>query len=125
MIGTSAYSDNENQRGLTFNLEHNSAYMTWAYRTNLSDKNLRMKLTYTAEKVENYDKDQIHLGCDLNLHNYGLDNALLKDWNFQGGSISGTWSGYIVTSFNSDGTAANWKSFSLTFKNGILQSATW
>lgn len=62
--------------------------------------------------------------ADLNLRNHYLHNAILNDWGFKGGSITDTFSGYYVTSFNSNGTAATWKEFKMTFKNGILQSLT-
>lgn len=123
--GTSCYAQNNALRGLAFNLANSAAYMTWAWRENATDASYTMKLSYTAKTTGSYSADHLHTGCPLDMHNYNIENAVLKDWNFNGGSISGTWSGNIVTSFNSDGTAATWKSFSLTFKNGILQSATW
>lgn len=124
-IGTGSYQGDSSKKDLSFNLEYGTAFMDWCYRKNADDSAYTLMFTYTAQKVGGLDADQLHTGCDLNLHNYYLRNAILYDWGFQGGSISGTWSGYIVTSFNSDGTAATWKSFDLTFKNGILQSATW
>lgn len=124
-IGTSTYSDDDSKKGLVFHLNHDSAFMSWCWLADDSNSSFTMKFTYAAKTIGSYLAEQLHTGCDLNLHNYGLHNAVLKDWSFQGGSISGTWSGNIVTSFNSDGTAATWRSFSLTFKNGILQSASW
>lgn len=124
-IGTSTYSDDDSKKGLVFHLNHDSAFMSWCWLADDANSSFTMKFTYAAKTIGSYLAEQLHAGCDLNLHNYGLHNAVLKDWSFQGGSISGTWSGNIVTSFNSDGTAATWRSFSLTFKNGILQSASW
>lgn len=124
-IGTGCYVDDADKRDLSFALENGSAFMDWSYKVKSTDTAYTMMLTYCAQKIGNYDADQLHTGCDLNLHNYYLRKAVLKDFAFEGGSISGTWSGNIVTSFYSDGRAATWKSFSLTFKNGILQSATW
>lgn len=100
--------------------------MTWAYMSSDDAEAFTMKLTYTAQKLsDEYEKDQLHAGCDLNLHNNYLRKAVLSDWKFESGSISGTFKGYYVTSFKSDGTASSWKEFTLTFKNGILQKATW
>lgn len=125
-VGTSSYLHDKNKRGLAFDLNSNSAYMTWAYMSSDDAESFTMKLTYTAQKLsDDYEKDQLHTGCDLNLHNNYLRKAVLSDWKFEGGSISGTFKGYYVTSFKSDGTASSWKEFSLTFKNGILQKATW
>lgn len=125
-VGTSSYLHDDNKRGLSFDLNSNSAYMTWAYMSSDDAESFTMKLTYTAQKLsDEYEKDQLHTGCDLNLHNNYLRKAVLSDWKFEGGSISGTFKGYYVTSFKSDGTASSWKEFTLTFKNGILQKATW
>lgn len=125
-IGTNSYLHDENKRGLAFDLNSNSAYMTWAYMSSDDAEAFTMKLTYTAQKLsDDYEKDQLHTGCDLNLHNNYLRKAVLSDWKFEDGSISGTFKGYYVTSFKSDGTASSWKEFTLTFKNGILQKATW
>lgn len=124
-IGTGYYQDDIDKRNLSFNLENDSAFMDWGYRVNPTDTAYTLIFTYAAKEVGTLAANQLHAGCDLNLRGHYLRNAVLKDFGFEGGSISGTWSGNIVTSFNSDGTAATWRSFSLTFKNGILQSATW
>lgn len=124
-IGTGYYKDDTSKRDLSFNLENGSAFMDWCYRVNSTDSAYTLIFTYAAKKIGDLDANQLHAGCDMNLQGHYLRNAVLKDFGFEGGSISGTWSGNIVTSFNSDGTAATWKSFSLKFKNGILQSATW
>lgn len=129
-IGTNCYSENSEQRALMFDLENSSAYMGWAYQEKQSDDFYTYKLVYCSQDVGSYSADYLHVGCDMNLHNHSLknttlENATLKNWGFAGGSINGTWSGYYVNSFNKDGTAAEWTPFSLTFKNGILQSAAW
>lgn len=124
-IGTNCLSSDSSKRDLSFNLENNAAFMSWAYRAKPTDISYTIMFAYAAQKVDTLDADQLHTGCDLNLHNNYLRNAVLKDCLFSGGSISGTMSGYYVKSFNSDGTAAAWRSFSLTFENGILQSASW
>lgn len=124
-IGTNNYKNNDDIRGLSFDLENSAGYMAWAWRKSETDDIYTIKFAYTAKKVDFYEADQLHAGCDFNMHGFNLHNAVLKDWKFSGGSISGTWSGNVVTSFRTDGTAATWRSFKLTFKNGILQSAEW
>lgn len=124
-IGTGHYKNDTSKRDLSFNLENGSAFIDWCYRMKSTDTAYTLIFTYAAKEVENLDANQLHAGCDMNLRGHYLRNAVLKDFGFEGGSINGTWSGNIVTSFNSDGTAATWRSFSLTFKNGILQSASW
>lgn len=124
-IGTGHYKNDTSKRDLSFNLENGSAFIDWCYRMKSTDTAYTLIFTYAAKKVGDLDANQLHAGCDMNLRGHYLRNAVLKDFGFEGGSINGTWSGNIVTSFNSDGTAATWRSFSLTFKNGILQSASW
>lgn len=129
-IGTNNYSKNAEQRGLMFDLENTSAYMGWGYQEKPSDGFYTFKLVYCSQNVGNYSANSLHVGCDVNFHgnhikDTTLEDVTLKNFSFEGGSINGTWSGYYVNSFNKDGTAAEWTPFSLTFKNGILQSAAW
>lgn len=128
----SGYWNNENtKRGIAFHLENDSAFMSWDYRDSASDSLYTIKWLYAAKSLQytsgsgSFTADNLHAGCDIDMHNYNIKNVMLKDWGFNGGSITDTFSGYYVTQFNSDGTAASWRSFSLTFKNGILQSSTW
>ena len=123
-IGTNCYAKDDSKRALTFDLENSGAFMSWNYLVNSSDSAYTMMFTYTAKAVGGLAANQLHTGCDLNLHNNNLRNAVLVDWSVEGGSITDTFSGYYVTSFNSDGTAKTWKSFKMTFKSGILQSLT-
>lgn len=124
-IGTGYYASNNSLKGLGFHLNYDAAFMTWSWKTSSTTDMYTMFLTYAAKSIGDLEAGRLHAGCDIDMRNNNLRRPILTDWNFQGGSISGTWSGYIVTSFYDDGRAASWKSFSLTFKNGILQSATW
>lgn len=123
-IGTGCYASDTSKRDLSFNLENGSAFMDWCYRMKSTDSSYTLIFTYAAQKIGSLEANQLHTGCDLNLRNHYLHNAILNDWGFKGGSITDTFSGYYVTSFNSNGTAATWKEFKMTFKNGILQSLT-
>ena len=124
-IGTGYYAQNDNYKGLAFHLNYDAAYMTWAYMKSSSTDTYTMYLTYCAKTIDDMEAGKIHVGCDKDLRNHYLNRAQLSNWVFAGGSISGTFKGYYVTSFNSDGTASTWKSFELVFNRGILQSATW
>lgn len=124
-IGTGQYKDDPSKRDLSFNLENGSAFMDWCYRVNPTDTTYSLIFTYAAQQIGSLEADQLHANRDLNLHNCYLRKAILKDWAFAGGSIIDTWSGYYATSVNEDGTASKLIPFSLTFKNGILQSAAW
>lgn len=115
-IGTGCYDSDASKRDLSFNLENGSAFMDWCYRMKSTDSSYTLIFTYAAQKIGSLEANQLHTGCDLNLRNHYLHNAILNDWGFKGGSITDTFSGYYVTSFNSNGTAATWKEFKMTFK---------
>lgn len=123
-IGTGCYDSDTSKRDLSFNLDNGSAFMDWCYRMKSTDSSYTLIFTYAAQKIGSLEANQLHTGCDLNLQNYYLHNAILNDWGFKGGSITDSFSGYYVTSFNSDGTAKTWRSFKMTFKSGILTVLT-
>ena len=123
-IGTGCYDSDTSKRDLSFNLDNGSAFMDWCYRMKSTDSSYTLTFTYAAQKIGSLEANQLHTGCDLNLQNYYLHNAILNDWGFKGGSITDSFSGYYVTSFNSDGTAKTWRSFKMTFKSGILTALT-
>lgn len=123
-IGTGCYDSDTSKRDLSFNLNNGSAFMDWCYRMKSTDSSYTLIFTYAAQKIGSLEANQLHTGCDLNLQNYYLHNAILNDWGFKGGSITDSFSGYYVTSFNSDGTAKTWRSFKMTFKSGILTALT-
>lgn len=125
-IGSGYWNSDNTKRGIAFHLENGSAFMSWGYRNNAGDTSYTTKWLYASKKLSDSDSnDNLHAGCDIDMHNYTIKNVTLKNWGFNGGTITDTFSGYYVTQFNSDGTAASWRSFSLTFKNGILQSSAW
>ena len=121
-------SSDTSKRGLEFRARNGAAYVGWS----IWDGSVyNEKLWYTAVTLPNsagqnvFASDNLHTGCDMDFHNHYLKNPVMKDWGFDGGTISGTISGLYATSYNSDGTAATWRSFSLTFNRGILKSASW
>lgn len=122
--GTNCYVGDSSVRGIVFDLEKDAGYMAWSHRDDEGEAYI-MKWVYTAKSFSDFKADTLNAKCNVDVHNYKLQNANLENWGFVGGCISGTWKGNVVTSFNSDGTAATWKSFELTFKNGILQKAIW
>lgn len=132
-IGTN-YWFNTSHKGLVFDLEYNSGYMAWAYRESENAKTYTTKwlyingstdITYTNSDnvTKTLKKNTIYAGCDVNMNNYFLNNVVLKDWSFEGRSITGTFSGYYIDSISNG--VPNYKGFSLDFVSGILQSASW
>ena len=124
-IGSGYWNSDNTKRGIAFHLENGSTFMSWGYRNNASDSSYTAKWLYASKKLNSSDNDNnLHAGCDIDMHNYTMKKVTLKDWGFNGGSISDTFSGIYITAVHSDGTFS-YRNFSLTFKNGILQSSAW
>lgn len=137
MIGTTSYNGADQKRGLVFNLRNSSSYMAWCWDDQVVS-GYQIKLAYVKPNEtigilsggSETDSNgtlvgSLHTLCPLNLHNYHLHNAVLKDWAFDGGGFIGTRTFQIPTSIRtSDGTVASWANIELKFKNGILQSAS-
>ena len=120
-IGTNVYTKDTSLKGTVFDLEPQGAYMTWAAKRSSSETNYLMKLFYASQNLNGAVADRVHLGCDLDMHNYTLRNV-----KFEGGGITGTMNFVQIKAINGDGTAATWyNDCKLTFQNGILTSATW
>lgn len=127
-IGTNAVHNHPNLKGLDFNMEPGGAYMGWSYRNSTSKLTYDFKLCYVANSFDTFTtSDRIYLGCDLDANNYRLRHAWI-DPNTGGcsGGINGTISFVKVTSVGSDGRLGGWNpGCHMTFKNGMLVSATW
>lgn len=121
--GTNCYVGDSSIRGIVFDLEKDAGYMSWSHR-DTEGSVYEMKWVYAAKDFLNFKADSLNAKCNVDIHNYKLQNANLENWGFSGGCISDTFSGYYITSFHGDG-GFDYRSFSLTFKNGILQSAYW
>lgn len=116
--GTSYHNATPNIRGIVFELEQDAGFMSWVYKEETGQP-YYYKWLYTAKNFDGFTADTLHALCPMDLHNNNL-----KNWSFEGGCISDTFKGYYITSVHSDGSF-DYKLFSLTFKNGILQSASW
>lgn len=137
LIGTTSYINSDSKRGLVFNLRNSSTYMAWCWDDNTGD-GYQIKLAYLKPNVTmgilsgGSEKDSngtlvgsLHTLCPLDLHKHHLHNAVLKDWAFDGGGFTGSKTFQIPTSIRTnDGTVATWTTITLSFKNGILQSAS-
>lgn len=117
-IGTNHYTGDSSKYGLTFDLNSSGAYMTWASKTSSSDTSYMMKWTYANKTIGNYGSGKLHAGCNIDMHNYKLDNL--------GGGITQTIHYVQVLSMNSDGTAALWgPNGMMEFTNGLLTNLTY
>ena len=121
-IGTNQWSSNNAHKGLVFDLEAQGKYMTWARKKSASDDTYTTILCYSrANSI--YDKEGLHLGCNLygnNFDAYGLD---LHDSSANGYSVTEGKRVPIITSIksNADGTIS-WTYSSFTVRNGMITS---
>lgn len=67
-IGTSQYANDHNIIGLSFNIEPNGNYMSFASKDNESQDTFFWKLIYARTAFANYKKDTLNLGCTLDTH---------------------------------------------------------
>lgn len=120
-IGTNQYADNTAIKGITFDLESQGGYMTWAVNKTSANSTYTMIWSYANKTIGNYEAGKLHAGCDIDMHNHTLRNV-----KFEGGGITGTMNFVQISGMNSNGTASNWyNNCKLQFQNGILISGTW
>ena len=122
-IGTNELQSDSSKKGLNFDLESNSAYMTWASKDSSSANVYTMKWTYVQKDKGwgNYTAGELHAGCNVDMHGWTLKNP-----SFEGGGINGTLNFVQILRMDSDGTVASWSNdCKMQFKNGILISGTW
>lgn len=131
-IGTWKYLREESLPGLEFFINSNTAkfmawgcgYLTVSQAGTISHPN-NYKWLYAVSEFQQFDADSLNALCKIDMHNHYLENAILKDWGFSGGSITNTFEGRYIVSSDTQGHVTESRSFKLVFKNGILQSATW
>ena len=121
-IGTNQWADNNTHKGLVFDLEAQGEYMTWARKKSASDDTYTTILCYSrANSI--YDKEGLHLGCNLygnNFDAYGLD---LHDSSANGYSVTEGKRVPIITSIKSNGDGTiSWTYSSFTVRNGMITS---
>lgn len=119
-IGTNYWSDNETHKGLVFDLDYQGKYMAFAQKPSSSSNAYSTMLCFSrANSI--YNTYGVHMGCDLDMHNYKLKNV-----SWEKGGITGTLNFVKVVSMDSDGTVNTWTNgCKLQFENGILIAGTW
>ena len=120
LIGTNRYISDSTKAGLSFNLNMDGAYMTWAARTN-STGYYTMRWTYAQNDFANFSGGMLNAGCDIDMHNYKLRNVRWPD-----GGVTATINYVQVLKVDSTGKPTTWgPNAKLQFKNGILIDATY
>ena len=119
-IGTNYWSDNDAHKGLVFDLDYQGKYMAFAQKPSSSSNAYSTMLCFSrANSI--YNTYGVHMGCDLDMHNFKLKNV-----SWEKGGITGTLNFVKVVSMDSDGTVNTWTNgCKLQFENGILIAGTW
>lgn len=110
-IGTNGWHGDSSKFGLNFDLEYDAWYMTWAYRESPSASTYTVKWTYASGGFDNFTKNTLNAGCDIDMHNWKIKNL--------GGGITQTFN-YTLANYRSDGTASSFGNGTMTFTNGLL-----
>lgn len=120
-IGTNNIRNYPKKKGLEFDMQYEGAYMTWSVQ-NSKASDYFMKWTYVSEYegFDNYYSNQLHAGCDINMHGFKLINP-----SFENGGINGTLIMKQIIDIEPDGTPSSWANCTLRFKNGILVGGGW
>ncbi len=139
-IGINNIKDHVDMKGFTFDLEYSGAYMCWAIKETASSDVYSMIWTYANKDWGNgYEAGKLHAGCNIDMHNWGIDNLgltkmsndldmnnyTIKNAHMENG-ITGTLNFVQVKQINTDGTVQTWTNNCLMkFEHGILVGGTW
>lgn len=120
-IGTNTMVGNDSQRGLVFDIEYDTAYMSWANKESANGSTYMMKWAYCTQQCGNYEANMLHAGADINMHYFKLRNV-----SFEDGSCTGTITFVQPLEVDSStGALKRWSTATLEFKRGILVSGSW
>lgn len=115
-IGTNKFKDDASKKGLTFDLEYEAAYMSWAAKDSASSSTYNTKWLYCAKYHNNFEADTLHAGCDIDMHYHTLKNVDLESISADGKRLySGSFP--VVMHINDDGS---YTYVNLTVKNGLI-----
>ena len=119
-IGTNQLESDSSKKGLVFDLENATAYMSWNWKETANAAAYTMKWAYASKKLDAYEANTLNAGCNIDMHGYTLKNV-----SFEGGGITGTLIFKQPLEVNTDGTIKRWSTATLKFQNGILISGSW
>ena len=127
-MGSAHLKKDPDKMGITFNLEHfltgKGKYMAWAHKDEFSSDSYNWKWVYTSQPIEDCERDTLNAFCNIDLHWKGIRQAIASTENFV--FIDGQTATVPIVhqvTYNGNGSYS-WRHGSLTFKNGILTSAT-
>lgn len=131
IIGTGVYANNNDLKGLVFNLKQTEGFMSWgAYDE--SDGAYTMKWYYFGSHVPGNDPmdysiaDTINAGCDINMRGFSIKRAVLEAPNLKGfylwGDMLPTFTFNVITEISYSEGELHYKYRTLKITNGIVTS---
>lgn len=117
---------NTTYKGLDFDLNYSSNYMTWAVQKS-SNSTYSMILTYSVGAIaSNFTANALNIGCTLNMNNYAIKDPT---WIIGTSSFSGFTGKIVFRTISSVDTYGQITGFlssntTLTFNRGLLQTAS-
>lgn len=119
-IGTNQWKNNNNKKGLVFDLEYEGSFMSWSAKDTKNDYGYTTKWMYTKNYLDGFSSDTLNAGCDIDMRGHKLKNV-----DFEGGGLTGTLFFQQIKRVDSDGTVDKWYDARMRFENGILVSGDW
>lgn len=125
-IGTNVNTDNNAQKGLTFDLEYTGHFMSWGVEKTASASMYSMVWTYARTALAGpgrYQANTLNAGCDIDMHNYDIRNVRIENIvAVQGYAPSdGTYKVVTQITDNGDGTIS-WRSGTVRIRDGLITS---
>lgn len=82
-IGTNAFVNNDNARGIVFDLNNTGYYMSWGYAESAGG-NYIVKLLYASRTFDEYPADTVNFGCNVDFHDWAIKNAIINGLSVTG-----------------------------------------
>lgn len=125
MVGTNHLTNDENTKGIVFDLNYNGSYMAWASKDEgeSTDNVYKFKLVYIGKgrAFSTYEEDTFYYSSNLDMQNHYLKNPIFKIGDDIGKNL--TFNFYQCTSVTGNkGNFPNTPCF-LRFKHGLMVDA--
>lgn len=107
-------------RGLYFTLSYDDGwFMGWAAQKK-SDTNPIVVMLYSNTDDSYFTRDQMHLGCDMNLHNFALRNTIIDQSCRVNGGVNGTVKITYASGYKSGTNTLQLRAYEMRFSYGFL-----
>lgn len=80
-IGTNAWANLPDIKGIVFDLKFDGSYMGWAAEMNAGDPYYIIKWVYAKADFESFQEDSLNAGCNLDMHNWHIRNSIIDDFD--------------------------------------------